>query len=153
MNGIVEIIIFVACGMTLAAFAFCFSGEGVLSHRYKKFYETTEEGRKLYTALYTIDRLDSEQDRLENQMSELRDKINEFESYFPEECKEKSVLRGMKVQYREYSEELDCTKNKIISLEKRVNEMVAALPKKYRGILEYNWENANVEIKEEDVCW
>lgn len=153
MNGIVEIIIFVACCMTLFAFACCFSSEGVLSHRYKKFYETTEEGRKLYTALYTIDRLDSEQDRFENQMSELRDKINEFESYFPEECKEKSVLRGMKVQYREYSEELDRTKNKIISLEKRVNEMVAALPKKYRGILEYNWENANVEIKEEDICW
>ena len=31
--------------------------------------------------------------------------------------------------------------------------MVADLPKKYEGILEYNWENAKVEIKEEDICW
>nr|DAQ94103.1 MAG TPA: hypothetical protein [Caudoviricetes sp.] len=153
MNGIVEIIIFAACGMTLAAFSFCFCSEGVLSHRYKKFYETTEEGKKLYIALYTIDRLDSKQDRIENQMSELRDRINEFESYFPEECKEKAVVCGMKVQYREYSEEIDRTKKKIIGLEKHVNEMVVALPKKYKGILEYNWANAKVEVEEESICW
>lgn len=37
MNGIVEIIIFAACGMALMAFACCFSSEEVLPHRYKKF--------------------------------------------------------------------------------------------------------------------
>lgn len=151
MNGIEEIIIFAACGMTWAAFAFCFSSEGVLSHRYKKFYETTEEGKKLYIALYTIEQLDSKQDRLKNQMSELRERINEFESYFQKESKEKSVLRGMKVQYREYSEELDRTKEKIIGLEKQIDEIVAALPKKYKGILEYNWANAKVKIEEVSV--
>lgn len=151
MNGIEEIIIFAACGMTWAAFAFCFSSEGVLSHRYKKFYETTEEGKKLYIVLYTIEQLDSKQDRLKNQMSELRERINEFESYFPKESKEKSVLRGMKVQYREYSEELDRTKEKIIGLGKQIDEIVAALPKKYKGILEYNWANAKVKIEEVSV--
>ena len=33
----------------------------------------------------------------------------------------------------------------------RIDEMVAALPKKYRGILEYNWANAKVEIEEVSV--
>ena len=36
--------------------------------------------------------------------------------------------------------------------EDRIDEMVAALPKKYKGILEYNWENAKVEVKEESIC-
>ena len=55
----------------------------ILTWRYKKFYETTEEGRKLYCAIYTKDRLGSKHDWLVNRMSELRDKIDEFETYFP----------------------------------------------------------------------
>ena len=35
----------------------------------------------------------------------------------------------------------------------RIDKMVAALPKKYNGILEYNWEDAKVEVKEGDICW
>ena len=125
----------------------------ILTWRYKKFYETTEEGRKLYFALYTKDRLGSKHDWLVNQMSELRDKIDEFESYFPDEYDEKMILRRMKIQYREYSDELYRTKEAMADWGKRIDEMVAALPKKYNGILEYNWANAKVEIKEENVCW
>ena len=33
----------------------------------------------------------------------------------------------------------------------RIDKIVAALPKKYRGILEYNWEDAKVEIEEVSV--
>lgn len=153
MNGIVGIIIFIVCGAAWTAVAICFSSEGVLSHRYKKFYETTEEGKKLYCALYTKDRLGSKHDWLVNQIHELRDKIDEFESYFPEECDEKAFLHGMKVQYKEYSDELDRTKEAMADWGKRIDKMVAALPKKYKGILEYNWENAKVEVKEESVCW
>lgn len=132
---------------------YCLTGIGVLSHRYKKFYETTEEGKKLYCALYTKDRLGSQHDWLVNQMSELRDKIDEFEFYFPEECAEKAFLHGMKVRYKEYSDELYRTKEAMRDWEKRIDEMVAALPKKYKGILEYNWRNAKVEVKEESICW
>ena len=154
MNGIVEIIIFAACGMTLAAFSFCFCSEGVLSHRYKKFYETTEEGRELYCALYTKDRLGSKHDWLVNRMSELRDKINEFEAYFPEESHEKASIHEMKARYKEYSDELYRTKEAMADWGKRIDEMVAALPKKYDEILEYNWKNAKVEVKEEErICW
>ena len=33
----------------------------------------------------------------------------------------------------------------------RIDKIVAALPKKYRDILEYNWEDAKVEIEEVSV--
>lgn len=153
MNGIMEIIIFIVCGVAWTAVAICFSSEGVLSHRYKKFYETTEEGKKLYCALYTKDRLGSKHDWLVNQIHELRDKIDEFESYFPDECNEKDFIREMKNQYKRCSEDLTRVNEAMRDWRKRIDEMVAALPKKYNGILEYNWANAKVEIKEENICW
>lgn len=124
----------------------------ILTWRYKKFYETTEEGKKLYGALYTRDRLGSKHDWLVNRMSELRDKIYVYEHYFPDERYENDVIHGMKVQYKEYSDELYRTKEAMADWGKRIDEMVAALPKKYNGILEYNWENAKVEVEEESVC-
>ena len=154
MGEIIGAIIFwTFIGGFFGAVAVCFIGEEVLSRRYKKFYETTEEGKKLYCALYTKDRLGSRHDWLVNQMQELRDKIDEFEYYFPEESAEKAFLYRMKIQHKEYSEELDRTKEAMSDWRKRIDEMVAALPKKYKGILEYNWELAKVEVKEESICW
>lgn len=124
----------------------------VIARRYKKFYETTEEGGKLYCALYTKDRLGSRCDWLVNRMSELRDKIDVLETYFPEESREKASVHGMKTRYKEYSDELYRTKEMIKEWSERIDKIVAALPKKYRGILEYNWEDAKVEIKEENIC-
>lgn len=121
--------------------------------RYKKFYETTEEGRNLYCALYTKDRLGSKHDWLINQIRELRDKIDEFEHYFPDECNEKDFIREMKNQYKRCSEDLARVNEAIADWSKRIDEMVAALPKKYNGILEYNWKNAKVEVEEENICW
>ena len=121
--------------------------------RYKKFYETTEEGRNLYCALYTKDRLGSKHDWLVNQIRELRDKIDEFEHYFPDECNEKDFIREMKNQYKRCSEDLVRVNEAMADWSERIDEMVAALPKKYSDILEYNWTNAKVEVKEEDICW
>lgn len=121
--------------------------------RYKKFYETTEEGRNLYCALYTKDRLGSKHDWLINQIRELRDKIDEFEHYFPDECNEKDFIREMKNQYKRCSEDLARVNEAMRDWSEQIDEMVAALPKKYSGILEYNWENAKVEVEEEDICW
>ena len=126
----------------------------ITTWRYKKFYETTEEGRKLYYALYTKDRLGSKHDWLVNRMDELRDKIDLFETYFPEESREKASIHGMKARYKEYSDELYRTKEAMEDWSERIDKMVAALPKKYNGILEYNWANAKVEVKEEEsICW
>lgn len=146
------IIFYVFVGVFFGTIAVGFIGEAVLTRRYKKFYETTEEGKKLYCALYTKDRLGSKHDWLVNQMRELRDRIDEFESYFPDERDERAFLHGMKVQYREYSEELAHTKEAMENWQKRIDEMVAALPKKYKGILKYNWELAKVSCPEEVFC-
>ena len=65
---------------------------------------------------------------------------------------EKASVHGMKTQYKEYSDELYHTKEEMKNWSERIDKMVSALPKKYSNILEYNWANANVEIKEKDIC-
>lgn len=148
----IEEVIFGLLAISLVIFTvYCLVGMEMLPRRYKKFYETTEEGRKLYCALYTKDRLGSKHDWLVNRMSELRDKIDEFEAYFPEESHKKAFIHGMKIQYKEYSDELYHTKEMIKDWSERIDKIVAALPKKYRDILEYNWEDAKVEIEEVSV--
>ena len=147
-----DICIIVLVAVIVLMYLACAVGFCVLARRYKKFYETTEEGRNLYCALYTKDRLGSKHDWLVNRISELRDKIDEFETYFPEESCEKASMHGMKVRYKEYSDELYHTKEEMKNWSERIDKMVAALPKKYRRILEYNWVNAKVEVKEEDIC-
>ena len=150
----IEEVIFGLLAIILVIFTVCcLVGMEMLPRRYKKFYETTEEGRELYCALYTKDRLGSRHDWLVNRMSELRDKINEFEAYFPEESHEKASIHGMKALYKEYSDELYRTKEAMKDWSERIDKMVAALPKKYSDILEYNWANAKVEVKEEErIC-
>lgn len=146
-----EICIVVLCAVIVLICLICPVGFYMLARRYKKFYETTEEGRKLYYALYAKDRLGGRHDWLINRMSELRDKIDVLETYFPEESREKASVHGMKIQYKEYSDELYRTKEMIKDWSERIDKIVAALPKKYRGILEYNWEDAKVEIEEVSV--
>ena len=148
-----EICIIVLIAVFVLMVLACTVGFYTLTWRYEKFYETTEEGRNLYCALYTKDRLGSRHDWLVNRMSELRDKIDEFETYFPEESREKASVHEMKTRYKEYSDELYRTKEAMKDWSERIDKMVAALPKRYNGILEYNWANAKVEIKEENICW
>lgn len=132
--------------------ACCLIGEEVLYHRYMKFYETTEEGKKLYCALYTLDQLKSKHDFIQTRMQTLRDKIDEYATYMPDEDENRMILRELKFQYHYNDEELKWTKEEMADWEERIKKMVAALPKKYKGILEYNWENAKVEVKEESIC-
>lgn len=149
-----EICIIVLVAVIVSMYLACAVDFYITTWRYKKFYETTEEGRNLYCALYTKDRLGSRHDWLVNRMSELRDKIDEFETYFPEESREKASVHEMKARYKEYSDELYRTKEAMKDWSERIDKMVAALPKKYNEILEYNWANAKVEVKEEKrICW
>ena len=152
--NVFEICIIILMVLFALVVIICVAGSYIITWRYKKFYETTEEGKKLYCALYTKDRLGSKHDWLVNRMSELRDKIDEFETYFPEESREKASVHEMKTRYKEYSDELYRTKEAMKDWSERIDKMVAALPKKYNGILEYNWANAKVEVKEEEsICW
>lgn len=57
-----EICIIVLCVVVVLMYLVCAVDFCVLARRYKKFYETTEEGRELYCALYTKDRLGSRHD-------------------------------------------------------------------------------------------
>lgn len=149
--NVFEICIIVLMVLFALVVIICVAGSYIITWRYKRFYETTEEGKKLYCALYTKDRLGSRHDWLVNRMSELRDKIDVLETYFPEESREKASVHEMKARYKEYSDELYRTKEAMKDWSERIDKIVAALPKKYNGILEYNWSNAKVEIEEVSV--
>ena len=149
--NVFEICIIILMVLFALVVIICVEGSYIITWRYKKFYETTEEGKKLYCALYTKDRLGSKHDWLVNQMRELRDKIDEFEAYFPEESREKASVHEIKTRYKEYSDELYRTKEAMKDWSERIDKTVAALPKKYDEILEYNWEDAKVEIEEVSV--
>ena len=151
IEGIIYNIIFF--GTMLGIVAYCFIRDEVLYHRYMKFYETTEEGRKLYCAQYELDRLRRKHGFIEKRMSELRDKINEYTTYMPDKNENREILQELKLQYHYNNEELKWTKEAMMDQEKLIDEMVAALPKKYRGIWEYDWRNAKVKVEEENVCW
>ena len=146
IEGIIGNIIFF--GGMLGIVAYCFIRDEVLYHRYMKFDETTEEGKKRYCALYKKDRLESKHGWLANRMSELRDKIDAFGTYFPEGSDKKAFLHEMRVRYKGYFDEFYRTNEAIADWEKLIDEIVAELPKKYRGIREYDWRNAKVEIEE-----
>ena len=154
MNRIVEIMIFIVCGVVWITIAICFSSDGVLAHRYKKFYETTEEGRKLYYVQYELGRLKLKKcGFIKNQM-QLKDKIDEYTTYMPDDNENREILKELKLQYNLNVEKLKQVKQEIEDSEKQIEKIVADLPKKYERILEYNWENAKVEVKEEEsICW
>lgn len=130
----------------------CAVGFCLRTRRYKKFYETTEEGKKLYYAQYVLDRLKLKKcGFIKNQM-QLKEKIDEYTTYMPDDNENREILKELKLQYNLNVEKLKQIKQEIEDSEKQIDKMVADLPKKYEGILEYNWENAKVEIKEENIC-
>lgn len=90
-------------------------------------------------------------DFVKNQI-QLKDKIDEYIAYMPDDNENGEILRGLKLQYKCNIEELKRINQRIKDSEKQIEKMVADLPKKYEGILEYNWRNAKVEVKEEDIC-
>lgn len=148
MNGIVEIILLIAwCGV-LGAAAVYLIGEEILARRYKKFYETTEEGKKLYYARYMLDLLKLRMCGFVRSQMRLKDKIDEHTTYMSDDNENREILRELKLQYSCDAAELKKIKQRIEDSEKRIEKMVVDLPKKYKGILKYNWENAKVEIEE-----
>lgn len=148
---ILETILLVLSGGVLGLMTVCIVGNLVLARRYKKFFETTEEGKRLYCALCTKDKLGSKHDKLLNQMYEVRDRIDELEYYFPEVSQDSQPLCRLKAQYKDYSDELDRTRESMVRLENYIKETVDTLPKKYRGVLEYNWKDIEIKTKKDTV--
>lgn len=148
---ILETILLVLSGGVLGLMTICIAGNIILARRYKKFFETTEEGKRLYCALCTKDKLGSKHDRLLNQMYEVRDRIDELEYYFPEVSQDSQPLCRLKAQYKDYSDELDRTRESMVRLENYIKETVDTLPKKYRGVLEYNWKDIEIKTKKDTV--
>lgn len=149
--NVFEICIIILMVLFALVVIICVAGSYIITWRYKKFYETTEEGKKLYYAQYVLDRLKLKKcGFIKNQM-QLKDKIDEYTIYMPDDNENREILKELKLQYNLNVEKLKQVKQEIEDSEKQIEKMVADLPKKYEGILEYNWENAKVEIEEMSV--
>lgn len=148
-----EICIIVLCVVVVLMYLVYAVGFCITTQRYKKFYENTEDGKKLYYARYMLSLLKLKRcSFIKNQM-QLKDKIDEYVAYMPDDNENREILKELKLQYNLNVEKLKQVKQEIEDSEKQIEKMVADLPKKYEGILEYNWENAKVEVKEENICW
>lgn len=149
-----EICIIVLCIVVILMILACAVDSYITTRCYKKFYETTEDGKKLYHYRYMLDLLKLKRcDFVKNQI-QLKDKIDEYIAYMPDDNENGEILRGLKLQYKCNIEELERINQRIKDSEKQIEKMIADLPKKYEGILEYNWRNAKVEVKEEElICW
>lgn len=148
-----EICIIVLIAVYVLMVLACVVDSYIISWRYKNFYENTEDGKKLYYARYMLDLLKLKRcSFIKNQM-QLKDKIDEYIAYMPDDNENEEILRELKLQYKCDTEELKRINQRIEDSEKQIEKMVADLPKKYEGISEYNWRNAKVEVKEESICW
>lgn len=148
-----EICIIVLCVVVVLMYLACAVDFCITIQRYKKFYENTEDGKKLYYARYMLSLLKLKRcSFIKNQM-QLKDKIDEYMAYMPDDNENEEILRELKLQYKCNIEELKRINQRIKDSEKQIEKTVSDLPKKYEGILEYNWRNAKVEVKEEDICW
>lgn len=151
--NVFEICIIVLMVLFALVVIICVAGSYIITWRYKKFYENTEDGKKLYYAKYMLSLLKLKRcSFIKNQM-QLKDKIDEYMTYMPDDNENREILKELKLQYNLNVEKLKQIKQEIEDSEKQIEKMVADLPKKYEGILKYNWENAKVEIKEENICW
>lgn len=148
-----EICIIVLCIVVILMILACAVDFYMITRRYKKFYETTEDGKKLYYSRYMLDLLKLKRCSFIKNQIQLKDKIDEYIAYMPNDNENREILRGLKLQYKYNIEELKRINQRIKDSEKQIEKMIADLPKKYKGILEYNWRNAKVEVKEEDICW
>ena len=146
------IILLIACCGVLGAAAACLIGEEILVCCYKKFYETTEDGKKLYCTRYMLDTLKLKRCGFIKNQIQLKDKIDEYTAYMPDDNENGKILRELKIQYKCNIEELKRINQRIEDSEKQIKKMVADLPKRYKGILEYNWKIAKVEVEEENIC-
>lgn len=149
-----EICIIVLIAVYVLMVLACVVDSYITSWRYKNFYENTEDGKKLYYARYMLDLFKLKRcSFIKNQM-QLKDKIDEYIAYMPDDNENEEILRELKLQYKCDTEELKRINQRIEDSEKQIEKMVADLPKKYEGILEYNWKIAKVEVKEEEnICW
>lgn len=146
--NVFEICIIVLMVLFALVVIICVAGSYIITWRYKKFYETTEEGKKLYYARYMLDLLKLRKCGFVRSQMRLKDKIDEHTTYMSDDNENREILRELKLQYSCDAEKLKKIKQRIEDSEKRIEKMVADLPKKYKGILKYNWENAKVEIEE-----
>lgn len=115
-----------------------------IARRYKRFYKNTETGKLLHSCLYTRKNLREEAEWHKARINVCQAKMAVYrvrQCDFLFECyAEENASR---------EQELAAIITDIRSLDVRIGKIIASLPKKYQGILEYDWEKVDVEYPNE----
>lgn len=112
--------------------------------KYKKFYFTTEEGKRLYKLL-------NERDIIENTYTFWNNRLTALESlidkscYYPDDSINLDKVTNMRKEYLEVTLYLEELLMSHVLCDSKIKELVASLPKKYKHILEYNWKAIKYE--------
>lgn len=107
-----EICIIVLCIVVILMIFACAVDSYITTRRYKKFYETTEDGKKLYYSRYMLDLLKIKKCSFIRNQMQLKDKIDEYIAYMPDDNENGENLRKLKLQYKCNIEELKKSKSK-----------------------------------------
>ena len=117
-----EIGIIVLCIVVILMILACAVDSYITTRCYKKFYETTEDGKKLYYARYMLDLLKIKKCSFIRNQMQLKDKIDEYTAYMPDDNENGENLIKLKLQYKCNIEELKRINQKIEDLEKQIKK-------------------------------
>lgn len=120
----------------------------VLDHRYKKFYQNTEEGHLLYKLLVQKSTIEIRYDFWSAKMTSLESMIDR-RTYYPQDALNGIELTELRKEYSDITVYLEKLLIAFGAIENQINTLVASLPKKYKDILNYNYRC--VELNLEDL--
>ena len=126
-------------GVFVSICIICYVGVTILCSRYKKFYSTSE-GEELKKLL----ELQKETGAIRYQLSIEHEKLkNEIIRYlFDEKFNDYAELESLIYTYHVQTHALSLLARELEEYQVQIQLFVQQLPKKYRGILDYNYEEA-----------
>ena len=143
-----EILLIIFCCLFLLTIVSLLVGIFVLDHRYKKFYQNTEEGHLLYKLLEQKSEIQHNYDLWSARISSLEAMIDKRSNYYPQDALNDIELVELRKEYSNIIIYLEKLLVAFGNIENLINTLVASLPKKYKDILDYNYRCAELNLED-----
>lgn len=125
----------------------CAVGFEVRVKRYEKFYKTTELGQDLLALLKIIEFTEEDIESYNKILKTTAEQIDEINSYYPNEIYYVEKANGLKQKYLETKKQITEAEEYLAAGKMRLEKMKKELPKKYKNILEYDWQSIEGDEK------
>lgn len=135
-----EIMLLVMCLIIAISLIVFVISKILFEKKYRYFYNETEAGKRLISLRTTRQELQIDNLLLISKSNKTKVLIDDFK-YLPETDDNRKRLEKFRFEYEQYSNEILTNRVKIAYYEIEINKTVNELPKKYKNILNYNWES------------